>query len=412
MAYEGIKALQDAASLFTDSQLPSILGLMTNNIDPNQLYIQTSLKKSIPTQKPITSASTPTKKGGISNMSGGLQSGLGAASSLIGGIGAASNSQLNPEVLTARESVRSGISQLGPIGAIIGAATSVVDLIGDTTGLGLDSLDRTSAKRAGIGAGATANNILAAAPGVGLFAGLAAGKTKQGYISDQTNQLRGAYGGTTQDIDASVELGGKRTLFGKRKANRFINKQNSNNNLLTQIGEQNELRKSSNYGADLASQNYNRYLGNSGTNLVIGEKGMKFPELNAARKILEKLRAKAKTEIDDITMFADGGKMNVIAEGALHSRKNKLDDVSQTFEDLTKKGIPVVLKAEGGKLVQTAEIEGGELVLTKELTEKLEALFEDGSEEAMIEAGKLLAEELITNTDDKTDKILENDIKN
>ena len=36
--------------------------------------------------------------------------------------------------------------------------------------------------------------------------------------------------------------------------------------------------------------------------------------------------------------------------------------------------------------------------MTKELTDKIEALWKDGSEDAMIEAGKILVEELLFNT--------------
>jgi hypothetical protein len=37
-----------------------------------------------------------------------------------------------------------------------------------------------------------------------------------------------------------------------------------------------------------------------------------------------------------------------------------------------------------------------------EVTKKLEELMEDGSEEAALEAGKLLADEILNNTEDRT----------
>ena len=74
---------------------------------------------------------------------------------------------------------------------------------------------------------------------------------------------------------------------------------------------------------------------------------------------------------------------------------------------MTKKGIPVVVPKEDGTLEQIAEVECGEIILRKEVTDKLEELRKDGSDEAAIEAGKLLAMEIITNTDDKTEKLLE-----
>lgn len=346
-------------------------------------------------------------KGGVSNMSSGLQSGLSAAGGMLGGIGAGMNDKLDPNVLQARESIRGAISSMGPIGAIIGAASGVVDMIGDATGLGLDSLDKNSAERAGLKGAAAANNFIAAAPGVGLFAGLAAGKTKTGYKSETVDEYRNAYSGTAGDIDASVALGGKRTLFGKKKANKYITAQNERNKLITGIGLENNLRKNSTYGEEIASQNQNLYAGrNAGSNMVIGKLGMRFPALEEARKILKNSTLAIMPIESEIEKFAEGGKMNVIAQGALHSRKNHLDEVHENLSDVTPKGIPVVSLEEGGEFTQHAEIEGGELVLTKELTSKLEELYKDGSEEAMIEAGKLLAEEIIENTDDKTNEIL------
>lgn len=353
-----------------------------------------------------------TFKGGVSNMSSGLQSGLSAGAGFLGGIGASMNKQLDPNVLQAREGIRGAISKMGPVGAIIGAATSVVDLIGDSTGLGLDSLDKNAAQRAGLKGASVANNFLAAAPGVGLFAGLAAGETQEGNKSHVIDDYRSAYSGSAADIDAGVELGGKRTLFGKRKANSFIGDANRKNDLITNIGQENSLRKSSSYGQELASQNYNRYLGQSGTRMAIGKLGMKFPALEDARRILKNSAPQVTPEPEQIEKFADGGKMNVIADGALHSRKNHLEEVHETLADVTPKGIPVISLEEGGEIVQHAEIEGGELILTKELTSKLEELYRNGSDEAALEAGKLLAEELITNTDDKTNTILNDEDNN
>jgi hypothetical protein len=98
-------------------------------------------------------------------------------------------------------------------------------------------------------------------------------------------------------------------------------------------------------------------------------------------------------------------KKNVIPEGALHKNLHHLDKIDENLEDVTRKGIPVI-SIEDGDVLQHAEIEHSELILTKELTEKLEELRKIGTEEAKIEAGKLLTEEIILNTDDKTNKLL------
>ena len=109
---------------------------------------------------------------------------------------------------------------------------------------------------------------------------------------------------------------------------------------------------------------------------------------------------------DEVRAFKEGGKvnsrdMNVIPEGALHARLNHMDN-----KDFTKKGIPVVAK-DGDKLEQTAEIERNEIIFNLSVTNKLEELMRDGSAKAALEAGKLLAEEILHNTIDNTGLIKE-----
>jgi len=239
-------------------------------------------------------------------------------------------------------------------------------------------------------------------PGVSMIAGAFAGKTKEASMSEQTKSLGGAFGGSVADISAAQSLSGKR-MFGSGKTNRFIEEQNEKNRRLTDMKDLNDRRLSSASASDLANQNLNRYAGNTMTNLRVGKEGMKLPTLEEVRTILKSFKE------DEVQKFQLGGKMNVIVEGALHARKNHLHEVSEDLEDVTHKGIPVVALEEGGELVQNAEVEDRELVITKELTDKLEGLYKDGSEEAMIEAGKLLAEELMTNTDDRTEKLLDNE---
>lgn len=100
--------------------------------------------------------------------------------------------------------------------------------------------------------------------------------------------------------------------------------------------------------------------------------------------------------------FAEGGTVNVIPDGALHAHKHHLEDISPEYEQVTSKGIPVVTEEEGGKLKQHAEIERNEIIFRLEVTKKLEELMKDGSDDAAIEAGKLLVHEIINNTVDNT----------
>lgn len=107
-------------------------------------------------------------------------------------------------------------------------------------------------------------------------------------------------------------------------------------------------------------------------------------------------------------IFKKGGAINVIPDGAFHSRKHNIE-----LEGITKKGIPVVSYEEGGKSEQHAEVEINEVIFHLKLTKDLEALFEkfnktgDKKEKdsLMIEAGKMLTTELLENTDDKTNLI-------
>ena len=99
--------------------------------------------------------------------------------------------------------------------------------------------------------------------------------------------------------------------------------------------------------------------------------------------------------------YREGGKFNVIPEGALHARKHNMD-----VEGITKKGIPVVSESPDGKLEQQAEIEREEIILRLEVTKKIEELAKDGSDEAAIEAGKLLVKEILYNTVDNTNSLI------
>ena len=92
----------------------------------------------------------------------------------------------------------------------------------------------------------------------------------------------------------------------------------------------------------------------------------------------EAMRDVTKVPNDAVPFFQGGGQMNVIPEGSLHARLHHMEN----SEHITKKGIPVV-DNEGR---QQAEIERNEIIFRKEVTNKLEELAKDGSDEAAIEA--------------------------
>lgn len=327
-------------------------------------------------------------------MSGGLQAGLGAASSMLGGL---STSGLTQEQASTREGIRSAISSAGPIGA----ASGVVDAIGSATGLNLDNIDADAAKRAGIGGKAATQGFINSLPGVSMLVGMFGGRTAKSYKSAEIDQMTNAYGGSVADINAAQALSGKRML-GTGKANKFIREQNRVNNLITDISLESKLRKSNSAGDTYLSQNQNKYAGYT-PQLLLSKKGMKFPELDTARSLINSWKVKP---TEDPQKFQLGGKMNLIPEGALHARKHNLEKVNPELEgQITSKGIPVVAQGEGG-VIQQAEIEKEEVIFRKEFTDKLESLYkqyqEDSSDDVAIEAGKLICYELLKNTDDRS----------
>lgn len=109
-----------------------------------------------------------------------------------------------------------------------------------------------------------------------------------------------------------------------------------------------------------------------------------------------------------IDKFKDGGKMNVIPEGALHARKHNLPE--EISEHVTRKGIPVITLEDGDKIIQHAEVEVNEIIFHKKTTDKLEDFFKRFNEaetkkekdKLAIEAGKFLTTEILENTDDNT----------
>ena len=306
--------------------------------------------------------------------------------------------------------VRGGISDAAiqsgnPIAMAIGVGSKLVDAIGAQTGLNLDNIDKEAGKDAGIsGAARGFNNLMNYIPGNSMIWGAFASKTQNAdVISDEVKDIQGAYGDSYSDLESAQKLSGKRFLFGRRRANKFINEANETNQKMQDIATTNTLRKQSDYGNDIMQQNLNRYAGTNYMYNAVGKQGMKLMSIEQAKLIL---MMRKNVEQKELQIFANGGAINIIPEGARHSRLNHLDEVHDDFEDVTKKGIPVVTPTENGDLEQVAEVECGEIIFSKSVTEKLEELMKDGSDEAAIEAGKLLVKEIIKNTDDKTEELL------
>jgi hypothetical protein len=132
------------------------------------------------------------------------------------------------------------------------------------------------------------------------------------------------------------------------------------------------------------------------------EKENKQKEENENKKEDSKKQSKLEKQLD-APEIEETNQKNIIPEGALHKNKHNMENA----EDLTKKGIPVV----DNNNKQQAEIEKNEIIFNKEVTKKLEELYEiyyseestaKEKEEAAIDAGKLITKEIMLNTDDRT----------
>lgn len=307
--------------------------------------------------------------------------------------------------------IRKGLSAIPVYGQAIAAATGALDAIGSMTGTNLSNINKDSASRLGLKGTATANNIINHIPGLSALSGgfgLWSQRTDNYQLSDEAEELQAGYSGTLGDLRATEDIANKRLFGGKNwgatnKANNLIDSARRKDLLLSQINETNTMHKQSNYYQDLAHQNINRYAGQNYLGISVGKQGFKLMSIEEVRRIIALKHGPNKLQNGGVI----GVDTNVLPEGALHARKNNLSELNPDLEDATKKGIPV-MAAEGGEVgEQVAEIEHSEIIFRLDVTKRLEELRRDGSDEAMIEAGKLVAEELIENTQDNVGMITE-----
>lgn len=341
------------------------------------------------------------EKGGFPGQAPGW---LGTAANAVSSIAkpfAQMNTTASQTSLSMRDTISDAAIQSGnPYAMAIGAAAKIVDAIGDATGFHIDDIDKDAGNRAGVNGGIRfLNNAMNAIPGSSLImAAFSPEKTMEaGKLNDYGEDVASAYSGSQNDISAAGKLAGKRTLFGigRSTMDDFISKSNSQASIINEIGRTNSLAKRSDYSTNIAQQNLNRYAGTNYQTYAVGKRGMKI----MSKKELQDILATRKLQKGGVI----GTDTNILPEGSLHARLNHLQDVNPDLEDTTRKGIPVL--DENGN--QVAEIERNEIVLRLELTQKIEELMKDGSDEAMIECGRLLVDELLDNTQDNTGQITE-----
>lgn len=381
-----------------------------NDIKLGGMALNTQLPGIIPPQFSITNKIGPTKLSPLtfptksktsffSNM-GGIGSLGNMASSLSSLIPQTPQSGLTTGLNAGYDSASNMVAAIPGIGTAISGAMKIGGALSDgltTLGVGTDQMTTTDK--------ILDSKFLKLTP-IGLVNAFGAKKADTiNKDTDTFEQVGSAYTGTESDVDSSVSKSGKKygllSSGSRRKANAQIAESKRKQNIVSGIADEAQDAFSSQRSSLGILNNRNQLNltgGYKSKGMYVGKSGLKFPtseEIDRAKSLSKKIKDTPVPE------FKEGGKMNVIPDGALHARKNNME-----MEEITSKGIPVITQEDGG-IVQHAEIERNEIIFTKEVTEELERLYKDGSDEAAIEAGKLIAKQIMENTRDNTGLISE-----
>ena len=334
---------------------------------------------------------------------------------------------------TVASNIASGVSAGTNIGSNLGSifanAGSLTSMGAGLANIGLDVFDPVKKAKwenaVNIGLG-----LASMIPGVGPFVALgalafngighAAGQKTESFTAntDLLGQTNGSYGSSVGNImNAQALANTKYSLWnnsGRHKDDEKIfeakRQQNTINDVIGYNNDRRDIAQGSSgimhTGRELAlAGGYNQAGYRSGKNGMVIRKPTEISLTTPTKEFKEGgSLAKEPTFIElvsPVEEFQQGGSMNVIPDGALHARKHNMG-----IEGVTTKGIPVVSEKEGGEIEQQAEIEKEEIIFRLEVTKKLEELAQDGSDEAAIEAGKLLVDEILYNTVDKTNNLL------
>lgn len=338
------------------------------------------------------------------------------------------------------------LSSGNPIAMGIGAVNTILDKTGGFTdgsqGLG--------------GANDFANGAASLLlPGAGFFT-----KRTEKYKKSEELANSSAYTGTSAAGDKAMKNAGAKILFGRGKANRMIREQKQRDSQVQDI-----IADARDDKAGVASANFiagrNQMDSMGGYTALRVQKGGLLVNLEFLKRCKKKLQEGGSVQnsampvdfverievtngtkgtVDSITnnakvnkkeekikpinqqqpqqiqqpttqptskvgafYFKHGGKVNVIPSGKLHKERHRLEKVVEGMDKVSKKGIPIVITNNAGELRQQAEIERNEIILNKDLSGKiLELMDSEDIETAMIEAGKLLSDEVMENTEDNT----------
>lgn len=295
------------------------------------------------------------------------------------------------------------------VGAIIGGAMKVGGMLSDgLTALGVGTDQMTTADKI------LDSKFLKLTP-LGLVNAIGAKKADTITKDNEAfEQVGSSYGGTQSTVDDALTKSGKKygLLSGgaRNRANRQIHNAQMQQSKMSNIADEAQMAFTASNNPLLGLGTQLQLNGGYQQNTVkAGKSGLKMDRDFAKRVVKlskgqKEKRKKIQEEVrmEEVAGFQKGGAVNVIPDGALHAHKHHLENVDEKFEDVTTKGIPVITEEKGGDIKQHAEVEREEIIFNLEVTKQLEKLMQDGSDEAAIEAGKLLVHEILENTVDNT----------
>ena len=291
------------------------------------------------------------------------------------------------------------------VGTIIGGAMKVGGLLSDgLTAMGVGTDQMTGVDKV------LDSKFLKLTP-LGLVNAIGAKKADTITKDNEAfEQVGSSYGGTQATVDDALTKSGKKYgLFSggaRHKANRQIHNAQMQQSKMGNIANEAQMAFAASNNPLLGLQLNEGYQQNT---VRAGKSGLKMDKDFAKRVVKlskgqkeKRKKIQEEARMEEVAGFKNGGAVNVIPDGALHAHKHHLENVDEKFEEVTTKGIPVITEEKGGDIKQHAEVEREEIIFNLDVTKQLEKLMQDGSDEAAIEAGKLLVHEILENTVDNT----------
>lgn len=307
------------------------------------------------------------------------------------------------------DAAANAVSAIPGVGTIIGGAMKVGGMLSDgLTALGVGTDQMTTADKI------LDSKFLKLTP-LGLVNAIGAKKADTITKDNEAfEQVGSSYGGTQSTVDDALTKSGKKygLLSGgaRNRANRQIHNAQMQQSKMSNIADEAQMAFAASNNPLLGLGTQLQLNGSYQQNTVkAGKSGLKMDRDFAKRVVKLSKGKKSKVQkiqeevrAEEVAGFKNGGAVNVIPDGALHAHKHHLENVDEKFEEVTTKGIPVITEEKGGDIKQHAEVEREEIIFNLEVTKQLEKLMQDGSDEAAIEAGKLLVYEILENTVDNT----------